>query len=161
MEDIGNIEIYNEIIQLKDLFQRRLLDDKLKSQMINELSFRLDDQKFLPLFREIILLLDRIEANLHVSAGIDSEHNDFILSIYEELLNIFRHYGFEQLETSMIYDSTVQKIVSTIDDSETPYMTVIQVVRKGYKLNGSIVRPEEVIVSINQKENRNDESECS
>jgi len=160
MEDIGSIEIYNEVVQLKDLFQRRLLDDKVKLQVINELTTKLDDLRLMPLCREIVLLLDRLEKNSDCSENTSLNMVDFITSIYEELLAIFGHYGLEQVETSLVYNYASQRIISTVQDDETPDMMVAKSLRRGYKLNGTLLRPEEVVIVMNQGEGENAEPEC-
>jgi molecular chaperone GrpE len=158
MDDASSADIYNEIVQLKDLFQRRLLDDKVKSQIISELTRNLDDQRLVPLYKEIILLLDRIEANRGISIDVDSDSSDFICSIHEELLVILSHYGLEQIETSPVYDYTSQKIISAVTDASMPDMMVIRSVRRGYMLNGSVLRPEEVVVTKSQEADTDVES---
>jgi molecular chaperone GrpE len=161
--------IATDVSQLRDLFQRRLLDDKVKAQLINDLTCRLDGMSIKPLCREVILLLDRIEAylgeeetrldepvhNLANNHASNPAHNfvdnrsDFIQSIYEELLQIFAHYGLTQIETRPVYDCATQKIVQTTIDPYTLDMMVVAVQRYGYQLNDALLRSEEVVVVKN------------
>lgn len=136
--------------QLTDLFRRRLLDDKAKAQAISALSAAADAQRLAPLCREFALLLDRIAA--YRSDGADAQ--DFVASIGDEILAILAHYGFEPIASPKTFDPTTQRIVGI---SEKPPEgadgaavaldnTVVAVQRAGYRLNGTVIRPEEVIV---------------
>lgn len=161
MDAMGKSDIYSELNQLKDLFKRRLLDDKVKAQVISELSAKLDDQRLVPLCREFILLLDRLEANMNHHNEPDFDSSGFIRSVHEEILVILGHYGLEPIQTSLLYDCSKQKIVSMVDDLQTPDMTVVRSVRTGYTHNGTVLRPEEVVVSKSFEVQEDVESECS
>lgn len=138
------------IDQLTDLFRRRLLDDKVKAQAINALSAAADAQRLAPLCREFVLLLDRLTAYRSDNKDVQ----DFVVSINDEILAILAHYGFEPIASQRTFDPTVQRIVgvsNTADDAhhevaDTPDNTVVAVQKTGYRLNGTVIRPEEVIV---------------
>ncbi|MDX3661204.1 nucleotide exchange factor GrpE [Streptomyces sp. ID05-26A] len=66
--EVGTVE--QELAELRDLFQRRLLNDKLQKQMYDELCRQLDQagedrarQILTPVLRQVILVLDRIESS--------------------------------------------------------------------------------------------------
>lgn len=138
------------IDQLTDLFRRRLLDDKVKAQAVNALSAAADAQRLAPLCREFALLLDRLAAY----RSEDKDAQDFVASIDDEILAILAHYGFEPIASQRTFDPAVQRIVgvsSTAEDARheaaaTPDNTVVAVQKTGYRLNGTVIRPEEVIV---------------
>lgn len=65
--EAGTVE--QELAELRDLFQRRLLNDKLQKQMYDELCRQLDQagddrarQILTPVLRQVVLVLDRIES---------------------------------------------------------------------------------------------------
>lgn len=83
--DAGTVE--EELAGLRDLFQRRLLNDRLQKQMYEELCRQLDQagdervrQILTPVLRQVILVLDRIESAPQCG-DIDSISNEL-----EELL---------------------------------------------------------------------------
>ncbi|NEG90375.1 nucleotide exchange factor GrpE [Bifidobacterium aerophilum] len=136
--------------QLTDLFRRRLLDDKAKAQAIDALSAAADAQRLAPLCREFALLLDRLAAY----RGDDADARDFVASIGDEILAILAHYGFEPIASPKTFDPTTQRIVGVSGKppkdvngaAGVPDNTVVAVRRAGYRLGGTVIRPEEVIV---------------
>jgi molecular chaperone GrpE len=83
--DAGTVE--QELAELRDLFQRRLLNDRLQKQMYDELCRQLDQagedrvrQILTPVLRQVILVLDRI-ASAPQCGDVDSISNEL-----EELL---------------------------------------------------------------------------
>jgi molecular chaperone GrpE len=145
--------VYDEIVQLKDLFLRRLIDDKTKAQIVNDLTAKLDSLHLKPLCMDIALLLDRIYAH----GGDD----DFVSSIAEELLMAFQKYGLEAIQSCAMFNPDTQKAIGISENSNLEEGTVVAILRKGYRLNGVILRPEEVIIaretSIQQGELFSDE----
>lgn len=142
LESVNNTEdliaLREEVAQLKDLFMRRLLDDKAKNRLIDELTERLDGLHLRPILAEIILLLDRI----HEHAG-----DTFSRSIADELMGIFDKYDFAEIATSPFFNPEYQKAVAVEEVSEVEDGTVLEIRRKGYMLNGLVVRPEEVVLA--------------
>lgn len=83
--DTGSVE--QQLAELRDLFQRRLLNDRLQKQMYDELCRQLDQagddrvrQILEPVLRQLILVLDRIETTPQCG-DVDSISNEL-----EELL---------------------------------------------------------------------------
>ena len=80
-------KLLEEVSSLKDLFLRRLVDDKVKMAAISQLQSRneelqntINQKAILSLVRELLLVCDRIDANMG--------HDDFLESVKEELLEI-------------------------------------------------------------------------
>ena len=146
-------DVQGEVSMLKDLFQRRLLDDKGKAQTIAELTRKLDGRFMLPLFRELILLLDRIEAFTPMPHDVASDEAapdeavDFVRSMYEELLGVLGHYGLTRIDSAPVFDARTQRIVGVSASPDQNAGAVLRVVRAGYSFEGSVLRPEEVIVA--------------
>ncbi|GHT81515.1 hypothetical protein FACS1894125_2400 [Actinomycetota bacterium] len=140
-QQITQNEVFAELQGLKDLFQRRLIDDKVKTKIIEDLQQTTSDSQNLPLFRELIQLLDRIEAQYM------GTENPFIQSITEELLMILSHFGVEVLQVGSKFDPNTQKVVEVVKDGNYENHTVLRIARSGYSINGRILRATEVIVS--------------
>ncbi|QEE15830.1 nucleotide exchange factor GrpE [Promethearchaeum syntrophicum] len=68
--------------------------------------------------------------------------------LYENLKTIFDKYGVKPIEETNIPSDYRQHevILRTIND-ELPEDTVLQIVHKGYKMNGEVIRPAKVVVS--------------
>lgn len=148
-QQININDVYDEVCLLRDLFQRRLLDDKVKAKAIDELSSSLDGHFMRPLLRELILLLDRI--NTFADEHLNEQSSDFALSIYEELLLILQHYGLEQIKTAPVFDFRIQRVVGMRESEGCEDGHIVEVVRKGYEYLGSVLRPEEVIIARHVK----------
>lgn len=82
--------IIQRLDELTDLFRRRLLQDRAQARAVEVLRAQVDDLRLAPLCRELILLLDRIDAS----------EDDFARSLGEELEEILAHYGLERIPTT-------------------------------------------------------------
>lgn len=134
LQELG--EIKEELHFLKDLFVRRLNDDKQKAQLINTLN---EGAKFAfiePFLTDIILVLDRLEKN----------DDDFTRSIYEEIYDILRRRGVEKIKVTEKFNPSLCKAVKSNENSNITSVIITGVVRNGYTFSGKVIRAAEVIV---------------
>lgn len=143
-------DIEHEIAQLRDLMQRRLLEDKNTRQLIQSVNASLerrdaiDSRKTIaPMVKEILLAVDRLHGN--------APAEELNKSVGDELLTILSRYGVEPIETNGVADPKVHNIVGLepVSGDVTPG-TIVKVLRTGYTLAGSVLRPAEVIVAHKQ-----------
>ena len=144
VENDENERILSEIFQLKedvsylrDLFVRRLNDDKQKNTMIQKLSDGATFAFVEPFLHDVILLLDRLEKS----------KDDFALSVYEELYGIINRRGVEKIEVKNEFNPVLYKAVRVNEDSEANVISVSGIIRNGYLFSGRVIRPAEVIVT--------------
>jgi molecular chaperone GrpE (heat shock protein) len=130
-------QIKNDLSYLKDLFIRRLNDDKQKSVMIQKLAEGASFAYIEPFLTDLILVLDRLEKR---------KDDDFVLSVYEELYDILRRRGVEQISKSDCFDPKIQKAVKVNTNTEIDTIMVTEVLRNGYMYNGKVIRSAEVAV---------------
>ncbi len=136
-----------EIAQLRDLFQRRLIEDKAKNRLYEELYEQLamargglTEQLLAPLFREMLLVVDRV-ARL-------SEHGDDVLqSVSEELLELMERRGVRPVPASGTFDPAIHEAIRSEPATEQPPGTILEVVRPGYLLGAQLLRAERVVVA--------------
>lgn len=154
MEEASDAKvIYDEVLQLKDLFLRRLMDDKVKSAAIlqlkdnNEaLQRQLDDKAIMTLVRDIILICDRINAQEIV--------DDMTASIEEELTEILARREFHRMPRAEFFDPTCHNAVGTEEETpKHPERSIVKVVKDGYYYRDRVFRPADVIVSIKKSAN--------
>lgn len=139
---------YEEVIQLKDLFLRRLMDDKVKVASIvqlkeqNEmLQQRLDEKNLSAFVKELLLICDRIDNQETV--------DDMTASVEEEILELLARREIYQMERPEIFDPRYHNAVGTADvTDEYPEKSVVKVVRNGYFLHDQVFRPADVIVAV-------------
>lgn len=135
---------------LRDLFKRRLLDDRTKQQAFDRLYEELQEAKrwregalLRPLLNEIVLLIDRIEGLLADRAD---ESMDLIRS---ELLEILARRSVEPLPGSApSFDPSIHEALAT-EPTQDPAREdrVLRVIRRGYSIEGGLLRPVGVVVS--------------
>ncbi len=130
-------ELRQELASLRDLFTRRLMEDKQKTELIKTLG---DGARFAfvePFLYELILLLDRL----------DRAEDEFSGSVRDELFDILQRRGLERIEVKKEYDPRLYKAVRVTESAEVSALTVTGVVRRGYMFSGRVVRPAEVVVA--------------
>lgn len=139
---------YEEVVALKDLFLRRLMDDKVKTAAMaqlkeqNELLQKRLDEKYLAAFvKEILLICDRIESQ----EAIDS----LTASVEEEILELLARREIYQMEQTVLFDPRYHNAVGTVPaGGEYPDKSIVKVVRNGYLLRDHVFRPADVIVAV-------------
>lgn len=139
---------YEEVIQLKDLFLRRLMDDKVKVASIAQLKEqnellqqRLDEKNLSAFVKELLLICDRIDNQETV--------DDMTASVEEEILELLARREIYQMERPEIFDPRYHNAVGTADvTDEYPEKSVVKVVRNGYFLRDQVFRTADVIVAV-------------
>lgn len=152
MEEEYQKKILDEVSALKDLFLRRLMDDKIKNLAISQLKDnctalqrQLDERAISSLIKDILLICDRIDSQ--------EEVDDFTASVEEELLEIIARREFYRMPRVKKFDPIYHNAVGTVpEDLEYPEGSIVKVVRNGYLFKESVFRPTDVIVSVKKKE---------
>ena len=107
------------------------------------------------LIKSLLPALDNFEhtlQNAHSAADVDV-FVEGVQIIYNQMLEIFKSHGVEQIEAldekfdPALHEAMMQKV--DIDKEEN---TVLEEFQKGYKLNGRIIRPSKVIVNKPESE---------
>ena len=148
LDMVNNISA--EVSSLKDLFLRRLIDDKVKVAAIEKLSANNEDlidclnqMHFESFVQELILICDRIDAKQDIS--------DFESSIRDELLEAFSRRGVHLIPPEQVFDPAIHNAIKAIPSSEEcPPGTIVATLRAGYMINDRVLRPADVIVSSNR-----------
>ncbi|WP_250281896.1 nucleotide exchange factor GrpE [Frankia sp. CiP1_Cm_nod2] len=123
---------------LTDLFKRRLLDDRDKRAVIEELQARLRQaeearaaESLRPLVTRIALLVERLETT--------DATEDLRGSVIEELKDVLESFGVTSVAVGDTVDPRRHEIVSVT--GEGPELRVGRLVRAGYEKDGFILRP--------------------
>lgn len=136
-------QVKEELEYLRDLFVRRLNDDKQKNLLIQNATDGATFAYLEPFLHDIILLLDRLE----------KVEDDFSESVKEELYDIFHRRGLTRIHETNSFDPNMHKAVRVIENENTKEMYIDSVVRNGYIFSGKVIRPAEVVVVCPRKEN--------
>ena len=141
-------EVFQEVQLLRDLFARRLMDDKIKyaaiekmSQSNSELIKTIEEQQIVGFVKELILICDRIYHQPTEDA--------YIYSILDEILEVLARRGIEQIQQLDVFDPKIHNSISTVESSdENPANSIVTVVRHGYIRSGKVIRPADVVVAV-------------
>jgi molecular chaperone GrpE len=98
------------------------------------------------LVRELLPVLDNLERAL-ASAGEDEQHlADGVKMVHAQLVAALEREGIQSFDpVGAEFDPECHEALSTREDGESG--RVLDVVEKGYKLNGTVLRPARVVVS--------------
>ncbi|MFI5713997.1 nucleotide exchange factor GrpE [Kribbella sp. NPDC051620] len=145
MESSTSIQgLTEELAALRDLFHRRLLNDKAQQQVVDELSKRLDNADrraatamLTPVLRQLALVLDRIDAEAPLA------------SVRDELAEILTRCGVLPLgpTAGLPFDPRFHHAVGRLEVTDPAGDGVVAAeLRPGYLLDGTVLRPAEVTV---------------
>ncbi|HEX2232591.1 MAG TPA: nucleotide exchange factor GrpE [Thermoleophilaceae bacterium] len=100
------------------------------------------------LVRELLPAVDNLERAL-ASAGEDEQHlAEGVRLVHSELIAVLERNGVEQFDPAgEAFDPTLHEALSTRPADGTEPGKVVDVVEKGYKTNGTVLRPARVVVS--------------
>lgn len=133
-------DLVTEVAELRDLFFRRLYDDKDKRRLIDELSRRAESGAFrehlLPVVVGLTQLIDRIDRY----TGSDPS---FAASVREELLELLDRQGVRPVPDSGPFDPRYHEAVDR--DEAMPFGTIVAVRRHGFAYGEWVFRPALVV----------------
>jgi molecular chaperone GrpE len=100
------------------------------------------------LVRELLPVVDNLERAL-ASANDDEQHlAEGVRLVHSELIAVLERYGVQQFDPKgESFDPTVHEALSTRSDDDADPGVVLDVVEKGYRTNGVVLRPARVVVS--------------
>jgi molecular chaperone GrpE len=100
------------------------------------------------LVRELLPVVDNLERAL-ASAGQDEQHlAEGVRLVHSELIAVLERNGVEQFDPSgERFDPAEHEALSMRDQDGAESGLVLDVVEKGYRANGTILRPARVVVS--------------
>ena len=142
-------QIQGDVSYLRDLFVRRLNDDKQKNAVIQKLAEGATHAYIEPFLHDIILLLDRLEKS----------DDDFVASVNEELYGILNRRGVERIPVESDFNPALHKAVKICIDPDAETMRIVRVIRNGYKFSGKVIRPAEVEVAKPDLNRNSDQEE--
>jgi molecular chaperone GrpE len=108
--------------------------------------------------RDLILkLLDILDTmdyalNAKPSGGDGAKMMDGFRKVGAQLKSVLAAEGLEEVDAAGAFDHVVHEAVDAVDDASKPAGTILDVVQKGYTLNGKLIRPSKVVVVKNRGE---------
>ena len=137
-------EIAEDVAYLRDLFQRRLLDDKARSRLYDELYAQVTFAReglvrtyLKPLYGELLLVVDRLRP----------VEGEVAASVVLELEEILRRRGVHRMTPRDRFDPGVHEAARVEHSATVPRGEILAVLRNGYVADGEVLRPAAVVVS--------------
>jgi molecular chaperone GrpE len=98
--------------------------------------------------RELLPVVDNLERALSSAQEGEQHLAEGVRLVHSELIAVLERNGVEQFDPKgESFDPTVHEALSTrSEDGADPGM-VLDVIEKGYKANGTVLRPARVVVS--------------
>lgn len=140
-------DVARAVAELKDLFVRRLFEDKDKRRLIDSLLTQLDAERnpfrqhLHPAVREIALVIDRAD---------DYEGPDpqFAGSVRDELIELLERLGVLQVQTDGLFDPARHEMAATVQDLSRPDRDIVRVLARGFAHGDWLFRPARVVVNL-------------
>jgi molecular chaperone GrpE len=147
--------IAEEVAYLRDLFQRRLLEDRQRERLYDQLYQQLElarvdleSQFVAPLLREVLLTVDRLEGD-QAGAEATGDPGELLRSVRDELSETLRRWGVRRLDAPQgtVFDATLHEAVAMAAvESVEDDRVVIEQRRAGYLIGSRLLRPAQVTV---------------
>ncbi len=97
---------------------------------------------------ELLPVVDNLERALQSAGDAVNELASGVRLVHSELIAVLARNGIEQFDPrGERFDPTFHEALSTREDGEAEAGLVLDVVEKGYRLNGTVIRPARVVVS--------------
>jgi len=145
--------VMGDLDELKDRHRRKLAEfENMRKRTEREKGeyLRVALGKFIGDFLTISDDFDRALAH----ATPEEKETDFgqgVGLIQRKLAELWKKYGLEEIDTSGSFDPNVHEAVATEPSKDLPKDTILEVMRKGYKLNDKLIRPALVKVTVPEK----------
>ena len=156
--DLDPIALYRSVQQVtseRDDFKDRLLRKQAEFENFKKRTDR-ERAEFVKyasaeLMREVLNVVDSLEAALNDAGsgdGDDQKVRQGFDLIYKQLVDSLQRFGLETIEAKgHPFDPNVHEAVSTEVSTEAPEGTVVAELRRGYLLQGKLLRPAMVTVA--------------
>jgi len=104
------------------------------------------------LMRELLNAMDSFDLAIH-NASSDSAGSETMLRgldlIYKQFQDTLSRFGLKAIEArGQVFDPNLHQAVSTVPTDKVAENTVVDELRKGYTLNGKLLRPVMVSVAV-------------
>ena len=151
-EDLEN-EI-QKLVEERDTLQDRLLRKQAEFENYKKRSER-ERAEYIQmasadLMRELLNVLDSFDLAVRnaTERTADEDMLRGIDLVYKQLLDTLGRFGLKAIEAKgQVFDPNFHQAVTTVASADVPENTVVEELRRGYTLNGRLLRPAMVSVS--------------
>lgn len=145
-ESVVSLEtLAQSVDDLRDLFRRRLIDDREKRQTIDLLHRRVEElertraaETLRPLVHRVALIIDRIQSA-------DATGADLLASVADELHDLLLSLGVSTIDATGDFDPRRHEVAG-VDGGDGPRLAITRLLRGGYEKDGVVLRAAVVTV---------------
>ena len=143
-------ELENKVNDLENQLKRAVADYRNLEQRINAGRSELTSFVGAELLKKILPSLDHLEQALAGASEQDRQSGWFkgVEMAAKELNQVLVAEGLDQIEAEGLFDPNLHEAVDTGEGEDNK---ILKVVRKGYNLNGKVLRPAQVVVGRKQE----------
>ncbi len=141
-----------ELAELDDKYKRLLADQQnMQKRLQRE---REDTYKYAAIttIEAILPAIDNCEFALKSING-NTKIEEVVKGIEmlkAQLMMSLQGIGLEEINTSGVYNAELHEAISSVKDAEKAEGTIVDVIKKGFKLRDKVIRPATVVVSTQQ-----------
>ena len=148
-------EEIQRLVEERDMLQDRLLRrqaefENYKKRVERERSEHIQSATA-ELIRELLGVLDSFDLAIRNAASQGSAGEDMLRGldlVYKQLLDTLGRFGLKVIEAKgQPFDPNFHQAISTVPSDDVPENTVVEEFRRGYTLNGKLLRAAMVAVS--------------
>jgi len=101
------------------------------------------------LVRELLPVLDNLERALGSARETEQHLAEGVKLVHAELVSVLERNGVEPFDPAgERFDPTFHEALSTREEESTESGVVLDVIEKGYRVDGTVLRPARVVVSV-------------
>ncbi len=150
------VENSKEVLELKDRMLRLAAEfDNYKKRTAKEIDSAKSMGK-IELTVKLLSVMDEFELAIE-SMKLNDDSEKGIAMVFSNFVETLKKEGLREIEAKGQFDPYKHEIILAKDDM-APYGTILQIVRKGYILNGIMIRPASIIISNGEKAKKEKES---
>lgn len=142
-------ELEQKMTELDNQLKRAVADYRNLEQRISQGRSELTSFVGAELVRKLLPVLDHLE---HALNGI-SESNGWVKGVelaVKEFKQVLQAEGLEEVSLEGQFDPNFHEAVDTREGDDN---IILEVVRRGYRLNGKVLRPAQVVVGRREQKN--------
>ena len=146
--------VQTDLEELKDRHLRKLAEFENMRKRAEREKNEYTRHALTRFLRDFLPIADSFERALQHAPeeALQSDFGQGVALIHRQMGDLWRRYGLTEVDTSGTFDPNVHEAVSTEISEDLPKDTITQVLRKGYLLNGKLVQPALVRVTVRPSE---------
>jgi molecular chaperone GrpE len=150
--------VQSDLEELKDRHLRKLAEFENMRKRAEREKTEYTRHALARFLRDFLPIADSFERALQHAPeeALQSDFGQGVALIHRQMGDLWRRYGLTEVDTSGAFDPNVHEAVATEVSEDLPKDTITQVLRKGYLLNGKLVQPALVKVTVRPSEAEDD-----